>query len=216
MNLMELSPEELATYVMPFYYHEIGWWDRQFLRDDAKKIAKLSSSWIDSSLQGSMRLTNYQLMRLFLFKNHDPFSYDHGELQGILDGELEKAKEMLAQEAYTDDFCFQLTEEEFDALEINVDFQKALKLIPSYLKCHCAVLEESYKGDEYYSDSYPLDMDYVDDMISAGYEAPSKYIHNLDLELLLSKMYDSGYEQVQIETFKGKWLECLSEIEDKR
>ena len=24
VNLMELSPEELATYVMPFYYHEIG------------------------------------------------------------------------------------------------------------------------------------------------------------------------------------------------
>ena len=216
LNLMELSPEELATYVMPLYYHEIGWWDRQFLREDAKIMAKLSSSWVDNSLQGSMRLTNYQLMRLFLFDNHDPFSYDHGELQGIIDEELEKAKEMLAKEAYTDDFCFQLTEEEFDALEINVDFQKALKLIPSYLKCHCAVLEESYKGEAYFSESYPLDTDYVDDMVSAGYEAPSKYIPDLDLGCLLLKMSDSGYEQAQIETFKDKWLECLLEMDSKR
>ena len=94
---MEMSPEELATYVMPLYYHEIGWWDRKFLRDDAKKMAKLSSSWIDSSLQGSMRLTNYQLMRLFLFEGHNPFSYDHGEVHPSA-GEFEKAKEMLVQD----------------------------------------------------------------------------------------------------------------------
>lgn len=50
VDLMALSPEELATYVMPLYYHEIGWWDRQILRDDAEKMAMLSSSWINKSL----------------------------------------------------------------------------------------------------------------------------------------------------------------------
>ena len=52
VNLMKLSPAELATYVIPFYYKEIGWGGPDFLRYDAKKTAELSSSWLDKSLQG--------------------------------------------------------------------------------------------------------------------------------------------------------------------
>ena len=202
--LMNLSPEELATYVMPFYYKEIGMWDRQFLRDDAKKISRLSSSWIDKSLQGHMRLTNYQLMRLFLFQDHDPFSYDHGELSNSGVENFKNAKYMLETEEYTNNFCFQLTESQFDRLEIGVDFQKALKLIPYYLDCHCTAL------DEYSFDSSPLDTDYIDDLVSAGHEAPSKYIPELDLELLLSKMYTKGYEESEMEAFKENWLKNLA------
>ena len=103
-----------------------------------------------------------------------------------------------------------MTESQFDRLGISVDFQKALKLIPHYLKCHCAVLEKSYIGDAYSFESYPLDTDYVDDLVSAGYEAPPQYIPELDLELLLSKMYAVGYDESEMKTFNAKWLENLA------
>ena len=50
------------------------------------------------------------------------------------------------------------------------------------------MLEKSYIGEAYSFESYPLDTDYVDDLVSAGYETPPQYIPELDLELLLSKM----------------------------
>lgn len=47
VDLAELTAEEIATYVMPRYYHEIGAWDRGFLRNDATKMAKLTLSWME-------------------------------------------------------------------------------------------------------------------------------------------------------------------------
>ena len=47
VDLTELTPEELAQYVMPRYYHEIGAWDRESLRKDANKMARLTLSWIE-------------------------------------------------------------------------------------------------------------------------------------------------------------------------
>ena len=47
--LSSLTAEELCAYVIPYYYREIGWWDRQFLRDDSEKMATLSASWANKS-----------------------------------------------------------------------------------------------------------------------------------------------------------------------
>jgi hypothetical protein len=47
VDLAKLTPEELAQYVMPRYYHEIGAWDRESLRKDANKMEKLTLSWIE-------------------------------------------------------------------------------------------------------------------------------------------------------------------------
>ena len=47
VDLAKLTPEELAQYVMPRYYHEIGAWDRESLRKDANKMARLTLSWIE-------------------------------------------------------------------------------------------------------------------------------------------------------------------------
>lgn len=47
IDLAELTAEELAQYVMPRYYHEIGAWDRVNLRNDANKMAKLTLSWME-------------------------------------------------------------------------------------------------------------------------------------------------------------------------
>ena len=46
VDLAELTAEEIATYVMPRYYHEIGAWYRESLRKDANKMARLTLSWI--------------------------------------------------------------------------------------------------------------------------------------------------------------------------
>lgn len=46
VKLSQLSVEELVMYVMPRYYQEIGWFDREFLRKDADKMAILSTSWM--------------------------------------------------------------------------------------------------------------------------------------------------------------------------
>ena len=72
------------------------------------------------------------------------------------------------------------------------------------------MLEKSYIGDAYSFESYPLDTDYVDDLVSTGYEAPTQYIPELDFELLLSKMYAVGYDESEMKTFKAKWLENLA------
>ena len=50
----------------------------------------------------------------------------------------------------------------------------------------------------------------MDDLVSAGYEAPTQYIPELDLELLLLKMYAVGYDESEMKTFKAKWLENLA------
>ena len=47
IELSKMSAEELAMYVIPLYYHEIGWWDRETLRKDADKMARLATSWMD-------------------------------------------------------------------------------------------------------------------------------------------------------------------------
>jgi hypothetical protein len=47
VDLAKLTAEELAMYVMPLYYHEIGAWDRESLRKDANKMDKLTLSWME-------------------------------------------------------------------------------------------------------------------------------------------------------------------------
>ena len=40
-----LTPERIATYIMPRYYQEIGWWDNESLRKDKEKMDYLSKNW---------------------------------------------------------------------------------------------------------------------------------------------------------------------------
>lgn len=45
LDYRKLSTREIATYIMPFYYQEIGWWDNERLRNDSAKMEKWATSW---------------------------------------------------------------------------------------------------------------------------------------------------------------------------
>ena len=47
VDLTKLTQEELATYVIPHYYQEIGAWDRQGLRNNTNIMSKLSIGWLE-------------------------------------------------------------------------------------------------------------------------------------------------------------------------
>ena len=54
IDLKKLSADEIATYIIPFYYSEIGAWDRQTLRNDKQKMDDLAVSWFEKAKSGSL------------------------------------------------------------------------------------------------------------------------------------------------------------------
>ncbi len=52
LDLSKLSGEELATYVIPQYYNEIGAWDRESLRNDKALMEFLSITWFMQAKRG--------------------------------------------------------------------------------------------------------------------------------------------------------------------
>lgn len=50
INRKALTPEMIATHIMPRYYQEIGWWDNESLRKDKEKMDFLSKCWYSETL----------------------------------------------------------------------------------------------------------------------------------------------------------------------
>ena len=45
VDLYKLTPEEIASYVMPFYYRELGWFDNASIRNDPERMKLWSEGW---------------------------------------------------------------------------------------------------------------------------------------------------------------------------
>lgn len=54
LDLSKLSVDELATYVIPFYYKELGAWDRKSLRSDKALMDFLSITWFMQAKHGRL------------------------------------------------------------------------------------------------------------------------------------------------------------------
>lgn len=52
LDLSKLSVDELATYIIPLYYKEIGAWDRESIRNDKELMSFLSITWFMQAKRG--------------------------------------------------------------------------------------------------------------------------------------------------------------------
>lgn len=53
-NFSDMSTEELSNYIIPCYYREIGWWDRECVRNNKELMESLSESWMKRARSGSL------------------------------------------------------------------------------------------------------------------------------------------------------------------
>ena len=54
IDLTKLSVEDLARWVIPRYYEELGMWDREDVRNNKELMRKLTRSWFDGSKIGHL------------------------------------------------------------------------------------------------------------------------------------------------------------------
>ena len=54
LDLSKLSADELATYVIPQYYNELGAWDRESIRNDKDLMEFLSITWFMQAKYGRL------------------------------------------------------------------------------------------------------------------------------------------------------------------
>lgn len=47
-DLERLNQDEMADYVIPQYYKDLGWWDRKSVREDPKKMEYLTDQWMET------------------------------------------------------------------------------------------------------------------------------------------------------------------------